>query len=506
MFDPVDPATRARRRLRTGLVAGGLAVVVLIAGAWLLYQQRQSCGAGVTRVAGECVGVTDGGYVFDTRLADLQGRIKRANDDIGDRPAVTVALVNSFTPDDTSALGIAEVRHTLQGAVLAQAYANSDAAGLNGLRIRLVLANQGAHQDHWQRVGEQLIGMVDDDAPLVAAAGMGVSTRATQRSAEQLSRARIPMVGAITTADQLNFVAIPGYLRVSPTNADYVQALRRYLSLRKLSTGILVYDANSDTPDNNDIFTKSLRDDITAEFATNKVPARNVIRFAAQNFVGSLAGRSEIRSSTFRSITTNICAVEPAVVFYAGRQNDLGTFLTALRGRVCSALPVTVVTAGSDLGGFVGEAAALRAAKITVAYASVTDPVGWPLAVPGTPPRYAEFLAAFTAAGFARADLADGNAISNHDALLAVTEAIAQTVQARPDTSKPTPSDVTSGLLNLNGLNCVRGAGGTIGFGDQADPGRPIGKAIPVLEIPPTTGRPAEPYRTTGSSGQAFCR
>lgn len=473
----------------------------------MVYQLRQSCGSGVTKAGGECVGVTDGGYVFDPRLADPQGRIKRANDDIGDRPAVTVALLNSFTPDDTSAMGIEEIRHVLQGAVVAQQYANSDEAGLSGLRIRLVLANQGAHQDAWERVGEQLIGMVDDDpAPLVAVAGMGVSTTETQRGAEQLSRARIPMVGAITTADQLNFVAIPGYLRVSPTDADYVRALRRYLSERRLTTGILVYDANSDAPDSNDIFTKSLRDDLNGEFATNRDKSRNVIRFAAQNFVGSLAGRSDIRTGAFRGITTNICAVEPAVVFYAGRQNDLGTFLTALRGRVCSGLPITVVTAGSDLGGFIGDAAELRAGKITVAYASATDPAGWPLAVPGTPPRFADFLGAFTGAGFAQADLADGDAIATHDALLAVTEAVAQTVQARPDTSKPTPSDVSSGLLNLNGLNCVRGAGGTIGFGDQADPGKPIGKAIPVLEIPPATGRPTQPYRTASSSNQVFCR
>jgi ABC-type branched-subunit amino acid transport system substrate-binding protein len=499
VFDPVDPATRLRRRRRTIAVVLGLVAVLAAASVWVVIRQLRSCGDGVTELDGECVGVTDGSYVFDPRLADLHRRIERANDEIDGKPAVTVALVNSFTPDDTSALGIEEVRHTLQGAVLAQRYANSDEAGL-GLRIRLVLANQGAHQDGWEQVGEQLIDMTDDeDAPLVAVAGMGVSTTRTLRAAQQLSAAGIPMVGAITTADQLNSDAIPGYMRVSPTNADYVQALRQYLSVRKLTTGILVVDSNSDTPNNDDIFTKSLRDDIDAEFADG------IIKYPPQYFVGSLAGRSEIRSSTFRGITSRICAVEPSVVFYAGRQNDLVTLLTALRGRVCADLPLTVVTAGSDLGGLTGDAPALRAAKLTVAYASATDPTGWPRTVPGTPPDFADFLAAFTGAGFAAGDLADGNAIATHDALFAVTEAVALTVQDRTGDDKPTSGDVASSLLNLNGPDCVRGAGGTIGFGDRPDPGRPIGKAIPVLEIPPTTGPQAQPYRTAGSSGQKFC-
>jgi hypothetical protein len=64
----------------------------------------------------------------------------------------------------------------------------------------------------------------------------------------------------------------------------------------------------------------------------------------------------------------------------------------------------------------------------------------------------------------------------------------------------PQPQDLTTTLLSLNGTHrSVPGAGGDISFArrgaDGRDSGNPIGKPIPVLEIPAVTN-PVEPHVT----------
>jgi hypothetical protein len=155
-----------------------------------------------------------------------------------------------------------------------------------------------------------------------------------------------------------------------------------------------------------------------------------------------------------------------------------------------------------------GQEQALRRAKITLAYAAATDPAGWLTATPSAPaPKgFAVFHQQFHAAGFPDTDLADGNAISTHDAILAIVDAVTTSEQFRTDLTLPSAGDVRSNLLNLNGKNCVLGAGGTIAFGDLPDAGNPVGKPIPVLTIPsdPTRAH-AHAYTTSAKNGATGC-
>jgi hypothetical protein len=59
-----------------------------------------------------------------------------------------------------------------------------------------------------------------------------------------------------------------------------------------------------------------------------------------------------------------------------------------------------------------------------VAYAAATDPHSWANKVPDTPPHFAEFQSEFRDHGFDLADLDDGGAIANYDAVLAAVTAI----------------------------------------------------------------------------------
>jgi hypothetical protein len=161
------------------------------------------------------------------------------------------------------------------------------------------------------------------------------------------------MVGAITTADELNYVNIRGFIRVAPSNRDYVQSLAGYLQHRpELDSAILVYDSNSDDPNSPDLFTRSLRDDLRSGM-------NNLIKFPAQGFTGT-SGNSRARPDLFNATIANLCAVKPKVVLCAGRSIDLLSFLQSLEGRVCPDIPMTVVTGGSDLGTFKKDEAKLR--------------------------------------------------------------------------------------------------------------------------------------------------
>ena len=290
----------------------------------------------------------------------------------------------------------------------------------------------------------------------------------------------IPTIGAIVTADQLNYTNIPGFVRVAPSNQDYVRSIRAYLQRRpELDSAILVYDSNSGAL--GDIFVESFRDDLTREFG-------DLIQFADPSFVGKLIP-SDASPSLFAGITTNICAVMPKVVFFAGRKADLRDFLNSLGSRTCRDTPLTVVTVDADPNVFGGDVA-LRNQKITVVYADATDPRGWLAGVAGTPPNFPAFRQAFENLGFPVEHLDDGGAISYHDAVLTAVKASRIAARQRPD--PPGAADVLSQLLNLNTEFTVPGASGTLSFGDRnVRLGDPAGKPVPVLEVPASGGSSA---------------
>ncbi|MGH4018769.1 MAG: ABC transporter substrate-binding protein [Pseudonocardiaceae bacterium] len=398
--------------------------------------------------------------------------------------AVTVALLNPMTVDENSAFTVDEVRNLLEGAYTAQHRANHSRAVRDpDPLIRLVLANEGSHQQQWEPVVDQLVDMKDADAPLTAVVGLGVSIDLTEQAAKKLSEHNIPTVGAITTADQLNYENIPGFVRVSPSNRDYVAALRAYLQRRpELDSAILVYDENAGS--RGEIFVDSLRDDLK-----NQMPD-NLIRFPDQSFVGK-SRPSDTNPSLFAGNISNICAVKPKVVFFAGRKVDLHDFLNALGSRVCPDDPMTVVTVDADPGVFDGDEQALQDQNISVVYADASDPRGWLASVPETPTNFPEFKRSFEERGFDVEHLDDGGAISYHDAVLTAARAIR--LAALPASPNPPRSaDVSSQLLNLNTISAVPGASGTLSFSNRgAESGNPVGKPIPVLEFPSSGASPA---------------
>ncbi|MEV7552947.1 hypothetical protein AB0N89_25340 [Amycolatopsis sp. NPDC089917] len=503
--DFVPPITGGwrKRRLRRRIALAVVAVVVAAGLSWGAVTVAGVCGSpgsGVSEVDDECVGITDGSYVFQADLEDVQKKIEEENARVRETPGyVTVALLDPLVAGTDSALPAAQVRNRLEGAYTALRRVNTTpVAGDSSPQIQLVLANGGKPGDQWQRVKDQLAELSQEEAnPLVAVIGLGVSTKQTREQAEDLASRNIPMVGAYLTADRLDYKNIPGFVKTSPSNRHYVEALHRYLdSDTGIKSAIMVRDSNSDA--GKDLYTQTLEN----EFERQMTP---LMQFPTQQFTGTSipgAGAPDL----FANVRANICASAASglqAVLYAGREIDLSGFLESLEHRTCNRTPLTILTAGLDLGEILaGKEQQLQDANLSLIAASTVDAEGWRRneTAEGTPEHFRQFRPEFEK-DFPSAHLDDAGAIMMHDALLTAAQAI-RLASPNGAASNPDAGDVRAQLLNINTLQTVQGASGTLSFSmHPTAAGNPFGKPVPVLRYPKEANAPSRQvgplYRVT---------
>lgn len=488
---PRDTRARQRREHRRRIWRYGLAMVtalLVLAGAVYTVQWWQTrCATGVAKEAHECVGVTDGSYVFDPALKDVEAAIKVENDRIAGQRAVTVALLMPMTTS-TDLMSAQQIRSHLEGAYVAQREGNGDGADP---KIRLVLANEGSQEQSWQPVVDQLGNMVHDDAaPLVAVTGLGVSVTETAHAARALANQGIPMVASVASADGLNRTGttagpggpVRGLTRVMTSNHDEVASLSRYLGADP-PAAMLVVDDNPD-----DLYATTLADDFKSLPETKKAWEKSGSRFAPYD---AAPGSSGIVNE-FEDIANRLCDEKVANwVLYAGRASLLPDFISRLGAQNC-ANPITVVT-GSDATGLQGSPATQTGSGVSVIYSGVENPVA--LRDQRNPDRaqYQRFEQGFQAAHFASADLDAGWAIMGHDALQSAVVAIQKAVRQLP--SLPSTVDVAATLHGFNDENHpIHGASGTFWFdsttGDRAGPLPPVLDLAPHATTPTVIGWP----------------
>lgn len=322
-----------------------------------------------------------------------------------------------------------------------------------------------------------------EEHPLVAVIGLGVSTEQTQQRAEVLSEHGIPVVSAYLTADVLDWEHIPGLIRMSPSNQYYVDALGDYVDSTDLESGVMVRDSNSEGGE--DLFTQTLAGNFERQM-------NNLTDFPTLQYTGTGVPTEEVAPHIFGPVRSNICAAVGnglQAVLFAGREIDLNPFIESLSNRPCPDNPLTIMTAGLDLGEVLdGQEQVLRDAKLTVVVASTVNAEGWKDDVNGTPEYFDDFLGAFTRQGFDPGHLAGANAIMMHDALLGAAQAVRL---AAPEGSSPTAAGARAQLLSLHGLYAVRGASGTLNFSPDSPKGYPVGKPVPVLQYPRPSDSPS---------------
>lgn len=492
--DLAQPRPRGRNRwirwavitaaVVAGLVGAGLAIVPLVTSCDL--------GSDVVDRDGQCVGTTDGSFVFDPGIRSIQRKILAENERVA-RTAertktayVTVALLMPYTADRTSAMPIERIRYSLEGAYLAQKRANNgpivqDPEPL----VALLLANEGSHQQHWPTAVDKIIKLTGGDHPVLAVAGLGVSVRETFNAADRMAQKGVPMVGAVLTASTLNY---PNLIKVSASNDDYIKAIAPFIDARPdLDNAILVADKTDDP------YPATLR----SAFERNQ-SLKSRIR-TREEFTGS-ANPGDASPALFYRITESVCASTANVVYFAGRINDLKVFIPSLANRRCGTeRPLTIVTGATGLTALDAPdmQRALKAGRITVVHAASTDHGRWSAGVPGTPARYGEFLTAFRAEGFDETALWDGYAVMHHDAVITAIKAIRL---AALETGRAVPriADVRDHLHWLRAPHTSPSAGGDLSYSSEGN-GWPGGRTIPLLQVPADAqpGLPDLPTYTT---------
>ncbi|MEU5314440.1 hypothetical protein [Streptomyces sp. NPDC021562] len=471
-------AGAGRRRLRAGLVVGTVFVLAAAIVAWQVHERdredfkKQHCGTFnpdlVTGPDGECTGVTDGSdgsAVFGSDLKPVMKAIGAENSDItqgGDY--VTFAFLTPLTSADAHSLTIGQYVAELEGAYTAVEEQNKENARP---KIRLLVASMGSSEQAWRHAVDQLVARKDAEH-LVAVAGLGLSQGETVEAARELSRANLPMVGDLITADGFDATGavdgngpINGLARVALSNSDQLTAISKELGTGPRTAALVSTDV---TPNgSSDLYTASLhRGFRTIDDLKKHLDPSSDFKFDPRGGPGAI----------LPTISQNFCNTSKTIdtVYYAARVKYLPQFLDALAQRSCHAQPITVVT-GSDAAALDPKIEALHTpdAPITVLYASFPDAAQFRSASNPDRDLYNAFVKDFTSSHHDQqfpAQLLTSSywAIVAHDAVLTAATAL-HNAAAHGDgpTSLPNRFAVRNELYALRN-NAVAGASGHFGI------------------------------------------
>ncbi|MEU7058266.1 helix-turn-helix domain-containing protein [Streptomyces sp. NPDC046197] len=380
-----------RRRLRAGVVVACTVVALAVGvGAWQWQRlddrqahekqvqdlerfKKKHCGtlnpSLVTGAGGECTGVTDGSdgsAVFGSDLKPVMTAIGAENRNVaksGDY--VTIAFLTPLTSKDANNLTVGQYVAELEGAYTAIEEENSKNSRP---RIRLVVANMGSSEKQWAQAVDQLAARRDADR-LVAVTGMGLSQQETVDASRALSKADLPMIGDLITADGFDATGavdgkgpINGLARVALTNTDQLTAISKELGPTRRTAALV---STSVTPNGTrDLYTESLnRGFRTVEGLKKHLDDTSDFTFDPRGGPGAI----------LPTISQNLCNTGKTIdtVYYAARVKYLPDFLDALARRSCHSQPITVIT-GSDAAALDPKTVSLHDgdAPITVLYAS----------------------------------------------------------------------------------------------------------------------------------------
>ncbi|MEO3756052.1 hypothetical protein [Streptomyces sp. B6B3] len=499
-----DLGVFTRRVLRWGALLLAMALVVG-AGVWawndlLLNDPDLTCDEDeeITKHGpdDECVGVTDGSYVFAPYLNDIFRLIKAENDEVvaeaeredGAVPYVTVAFVLPFTSADP--IDREEIRRETKGAYLAQYGANREPDRPN---IRLVLGNVGDANAQWRPVVDRLaeMGRSEEDR-LRAVTGFEVSTRNTEEAIRALTNeARLPVVLGPLTADDIENGPdneFPGLARVLANNSDQAAALASHYDDVEPERTLLVEDLRE-----GDNYVATLREVFGSV-------TRDATHRPEQFRSGSDMNDERNFPNEARQMVDSICTMDGVdTIYFAGRDVHFRIFVNALIDRGCQDQTYTVLTVHGSSTLFTDpelDWEGLAEGEVTVRYTTNAHPDAW---ITGDPPDtggsaedFEELLdrrnevarQAGLATGEDFVDLTDSVAITMYDTVWTAITGIRSAVT--PESAIPSPDEVASSWARMHGGsgNFVHGASGWICLDAY---GRPYNKAVSIVELDPAT-------------------
>lgn len=485
----VPPQPPPRWWLRAGLAL--VVVAALVAGGlWARDYFLVRCGDGV-RTQGpydECIGVTDGSYVFDDHLTEVIAKIHEENRQVeqSGKPWVAVAYIEPLTLGDGDK-DWDSIRQELQGAYLAQHDHNVEADGsrIERPQIKMLLANPGRRLEQWEPLVDQILSMTEGPHPVVAVAGFGQSRISTMKAVDAL-RGRVPMVGSTVTADSFSKRGPSGFYRAVSTNWDEASAVARHLKEKQDTdpgfTVQLIKDINDD-----DFYSRSLREDF--------VEAAEQVGLRLDEVQLRFTSGGPVVGNVYSLLARQVCDEQsgPDAVYFAGRGRDLRRFIQRAgeNGATCA---LTVYTGDDAVGMFFDidrdthpEAYARyldawKDSKVAVEYTALAHPDLAPVIYdkPGDPHPYAEFHDSYTDVFGSEDGLTNGQAMLGHDAVLAVGRAVHYA--ATGEGTDFGPHAVDEALSAIQGDYRLDGVSGRIDFDVF---GNPAHKALPLVSLYP---------------------
>lgn len=466
---PVRPRGWARRHWLVLTVP-----VVLLAGAGIYWWAPwQPCPDGMTQgtSSSACVGLDVNSVAFrdNDPLAGLENTIASRNQ--GATGTIkTIVLLEDLTPEaDADSVPYRFVVHDVEGAITA-AWPNGEPSN-----IRLLLANAGSGFVDWSPAVDAIIRDVASQH-IVAVTGIGQSLNNSRSAVAALSAAGIAVIGAEVTADDMNVSPASGrhsdnFLRVGPTNSDEAAAAAHYIATRGFRHIMLVQDTAA-----SDSYATTLAQEFQKQ---TKISTDATEQFNSHPGEATGESRNDLLQPLFQQMHASICAEGPDLIYFAGRGTDLGSFLTSLAGDgACQGVgPITILT-GDDADNLIGSHMPLSGdIKAKVFYTGLAYPNEWqdqPLAQ-AYETNYTDFANEFKGANhFPGADLADGIAMMEHDAVTAVITSL----RTHPTITVETMPDY---LKDMDCHTAVAGATGYIAF--QRGTGNQIDKALPLLSL-----------------------
>jgi hypothetical protein len=481
---------RPPRTRRSKIIISATAALVLVAaafGGWSLYRfthdYLSTClNSGptvVVRAGGECVGVTDGSYLFNPALKNVESAILKEDESVrsSGKSYETVAYLLPISGTGGVEL-LGNVDEQLEGAYVAQYYANRNNVQGTAPLIQLLIASGGTQAAEYATTNT----IIESDVAtqhLVAVAGIGTSLDTTISEVEGLTADGIPVIGSTITSDA--FDNIPGLVRISPSNAQEVGAALEFIKPHT-TTAMLIEDVNQ---------TDSYDATMVREFADGFPDATHrIISAESYNSTNDVDPNGPVAQQVANRIgqmTTDICVAHPGVVLFAGRGTDLSTLISDLGNRPCT-FPVTILTGDGPADMPITPAVqSALADDVTLDYASEANPGEWNSGssevIQQGRQGFRQFQGAFTSQ-FPGVSNNDGTAMLGYDATLTGITVI------RLAGMNATITAVTQDLNAIQGSRVVLGASGPITLsaiyqGRNAQGSNPTGKVIPILRLLP---------------------
>ncbi|WP_376793554.1 ABC transporter substrate-binding protein [Thermogemmatispora sp.] len=439
----------------------------------------------------ELLGLSDGSVVFDTTrpsgdaglkqqaaqsfkaddYATAQSYLAQAiADDSNDAEALiyqeNLRVIASGSPYLTLVIGTmlsgpdTDVgREILQGAYVAQREFN-DAGGLNGLKLRLLIANSGSESDYAGTVAQQIVQAARKDGSIVGVMGWPFSSQ-TINAVGVLARAQIPMVSGTASSDQLTGLS-PYFFRVAPSNQSEASAAARYaletLHARRVAA---FYDQG-------DSYSSSLFRDFRAAF----------VQGGGEVVVEEHYQRSQ--TDRLPVLLSDALGKNPDLIYFAGYASDITPLLKYLpTSGPFAQLPVLGGDALYQPQGY----SDVRQVFSRLHFTSFAYPDEWSYLGRSLPAFFSDYARLYSGNGqhsgygYTRADF---NTILAYDATETLLEGCRRVLTGGSNQQGLTGSLLRQALATISGSKAIQGISGQISFASTGDP---VDKAVVVLYV-----------------------